>query len=58
MADAGKARDAVQSELDDLLMVFGDLEEKLGKYKVGDPVVHEFIRAQGKETLHTNTRCH
>lgn len=51
MAEAGKARDAVQSELDDLLMVFGDLEEKLGKYKVGDPVV-------GKGTLHTNARCH
>ncbi|KAL6689812.1 ER to Golgi protein transport [Trichoderma pleuroticola] len=33
VADADKAKDAVQSELDDLLMVFGDLEEKLGKYK-------------------------
>lgn len=25
---------AVQTELDDLLMVFGDLEEKVEKYKV------------------------
>ncbi|KAL7942278.1 ER to Golgi protein transport [Trichoderma barbatum] len=33
LEDADKAKDAVQSELDDLLMVFGDLEEKLGKYK-------------------------
>ncbi|EGR50536.1 ER to Golgi protein transport [Trichoderma reesei QM6a] len=33
LADAEKAKDSVQSELDDLLMVFGDLEEKLSKYK-------------------------
>ncbi|RFU76120.1 intracellular transport [Trichoderma arundinaceum] len=33
LADKDKAKDAVQSELDDLLMVFGDLEEKLEKYK-------------------------
>ncbi|KAL6887819.1 p115 like vesicle tethering protein [Trichoderma evansii] len=33
LTDADKAKDAVQSELDDLLMVFGDLEEKLVKYK-------------------------
>ncbi len=32
---ANESKDAVQSELDDLLMVFGDLEEKVGKYKVG-----------------------
>ncbi|KAL7892600.1 p115 like vesicle tethering protein [Trichoderma sp. SZMC 28014] len=31
--DAEEAKDAVQSELDDLLMVFGDLEEKLAQYK-------------------------
>lgn len=40
MKDADKAKDAVQSELDDLLMVFGDLEEKLAKYKVGDLAFH------------------
>lgn len=56
MADADKAKDAVQSELDDLLMVFGDLEEKLGKYKVGYPAAHQFIRARGKETIHTNAK--
>lgn len=28
-------KQAVQSELDDLLMVFADLEEKASKYKVG-----------------------
>ncbi|KAL7924948.1 p115 like vesicle tethering protein [Trichoderma austrokoningii] len=33
LKDAEEAKDAVQSELDDLLMVFGDLEEKLAKYK-------------------------
>jgi hypothetical protein len=27
-------REAVQNELDDLLMVFGDVEEKVAKYKV------------------------
>lgn len=32
--EAVKAKDATQSELDDLLMVFGDLEEKVAKYKV------------------------
>lgn len=31
--DATKSRDAAQSELDDLLMVFGDLEEKAARYK-------------------------
>src|SRR6266536_3540922 len=30
---AEKEKQAVQSELDDLLMVFGDLEEKVTKYK-------------------------
>lgn len=34
MAEAAKARDNTQSELDDLLMVFADLEEKVQKYKV------------------------
>lgn len=33
-AEATKAKDSTQSELDDLLMVFGDLEEKVAKYKV------------------------
>lgn len=32
--EAIKAKDSTQSELDDLLMVFGDLEEKVAKYKV------------------------
>lgn len=27
-------KDGTQGELDDLLMVFGDLEEKVNKYKV------------------------
>jgi hypothetical protein len=27
-------KQSVQNELDDLLMVFGDLEEKVAKYKV------------------------
>lgn len=40
LADAEKAKDSVQSELDDLLMVFGDLEEKLSKYKVGDFILY------------------
>lgn len=34
LAEMGSATDAVQSELDDLLMVFGDLEDKVSKYKV------------------------
>ena len=33
LAEKVKERNAVQSELDDLLMVFGDLEEKSEKYK-------------------------
>ncbi|KAJ8063233.1 hypothetical protein OCU04_008467 [Sclerotinia nivalis] len=33
LVDKETARQAAQSELDDLLMVFGDLEEKLTKYK-------------------------
>lgn len=32
--EANNAKDATQSELDDLLMVFGDLEDKVNKYKV------------------------
>ncbi|KAI6780303.1 Intracellular protein transport protein-like protein [Emericellopsis cladophorae] len=32
-SEAIKAKDSTQSELDDLLMVFGDLEEKVAKYK-------------------------
>ena len=34
--EATKSKEAAQSELDDLLMVFGDLEEKAAKYKVSD----------------------
>lgn len=34
MLDAQASKAAVQAELDDLLMVFGDLEEKVAKYKV------------------------
>ena len=33
MAENETGRQAVQSELDDLLMVFGDLEDKSSKYK-------------------------
>lgn len=40
----------MQSELDDLLMVFGDLEEKLGKYKVGNPGPLELI--EEKDTIY------
>lgn len=35
--EATKARETTQSELDDLLMVFGDLEEKVAKHKVWQP---------------------
>lgn len=31
---AQNSKDSIQSELDDLLIVFGDLEEKAAKYKV------------------------
>ena len=34
LKDKTKEKDATQTELDDLLMVFGDLEEKVEKYKV------------------------
>jgi hypothetical protein len=34
LSESKEARDTTQSELDDLLMVFGDLEEKVAKYKV------------------------
>jgi intracellular protein transport protein USO1 len=34
LAEMVAARDSVQSELDDLLVVYGDLEDKLIKYKV------------------------
>jgi chromosome segregation ATPase len=33
VAEKEKEKQAVQSELDDLLMVFGDLEDKVTKYK-------------------------
>ncbi len=33
LAEKEKEKQAVQSELDDLLMVFGDLEDKVTKYK-------------------------
>ncbi|KAJ3462743.1 hypothetical protein MRS44_007529 [Fusarium solani] len=33
LSESKKARETTQSELDDLLMVFGDLEEKVAKYK-------------------------
>jgi len=33
-SQAEEGRKAVQGELDDLLMVFGDLEDKVDKYKV------------------------
>lgn len=41
--DATKTKDGAQLELDDLLMVFGDLEEKVARYKarlrhLGEPV--------------------
>jgi uncharacterized coiled-coil DUF342 family protein len=34
LSESREARETTQSELDDLLMVFGDLEEKMEKYKV------------------------
>jgi hypothetical protein len=33
LAEKERERQAVQSELDDLLMVFGDTEEKVAEYK-------------------------
>lgn len=33
LAEKEKEKQAIQSELDDLLMVFGDLEDKVNKYK-------------------------
>jgi hypothetical protein len=33
LAEKEKEKAAVQGELDDLLMVFGDLEDKVAKYK-------------------------
>ena len=35
MSEKEEERKIAQGELDDLLMVFGDLEEKVSKYKVG-----------------------
>ena len=35
MSEKEEERKTAQGELDDLLMVFGDLEEKVSKYKVG-----------------------
>lgn len=35
LIESKKAKDAVQAELDDLLIVFGDLEEQVAKQKVG-----------------------
>lgn len=34
MAETEKAKEAIQSELDDLLIVFADLEEQVAKQKV------------------------
>lgn len=34
LSELREAKETTQSELDDLLMVFGDLEEKVTKYKV------------------------
>lgn len=34
LEDLKKSKDAVQSELDDLLIVFGDLEDQVAKQKV------------------------
>lgn len=33
LLDESAAKKAAQAELDDLLMVFGDLEEKVARYK-------------------------
>lgn len=33
LSDESAAKKAAQTELDDLLMVFGDLEEKVARYK-------------------------
>jgi hypothetical protein len=40
LAEKESERLAAQNELDDLLMVFGDLEEKVAQYKV---VYHDSI---------------
>lgn len=34
MTESEKSKEAIQSELDDLLIVFGDLEEQVAKQKV------------------------
>ena len=36
LSEKDAERQATQTELDDLLMVFSDLEEKVARYKVGD----------------------
>lgn len=38
LTEATAAREGTQSELDDLLLVFGDLEEKAARYKVRESV--------------------
>ncbi len=43
MAKTEQEKQAVQSELDDLLMVFGDLEEKVEKYKERLKVLGESV---------------
>lgn len=40
MRKAEEDKKATQNELDDLLMVFGDLEEKVAKYKVSLSLVN------------------
>jgi hypothetical protein len=44
-------RESVQGELDDLLMVFGDVEEKAEKYKVRPNLVEYDFRGTDQTVL-------
>jgi len=49
LAEKEKEKQAVQGELDDLLMVFGDLEDKVTKYKDRLKTLHESISDDEEE---------
>lgn len=43
--ESKKAKDGVQSELDDLLIVFGDLEDQVAKQKVSNAKLNHHSKA-------------
>lgn len=45
LQESNEARETTQSELDDLLMVFGDLEEKVAKYKASQETWCSYLHA-------------